>query len=697
MTTMKARRVPKVTDEQATDEIFAENHLTGARKIRFPDGTRRWVFYIDGRRVSKAEFERHEGEPHRESDVEQMNRGTPARFATHGMNNDAWVRNIVERGADPETMGAYHDWLLEQGLEPHQVQHRKRLALLEEFMNQFHNRFLSSNEPHRVFRTGLANMLGDLHGRMGMSAHVHHSSVMGYNHVDNDLPVGWSVDHIGISPDLHLVTLVHKDRNGRQLEFSRQFNFPEAAARTAQHLQRDIGRLHGEPEQMSRRDRLKLKLRQARQPVRLGHVPIEEIHPTFHPGYPHHNLGEFLRPIAAEGEGGEMREKSHSLLAEQILRTGDVGLTPILADALDEVGHPVMGREWAPSALVPRTVGYMLRQSPEGLEHPGWHHAIELGKRQILQDVRAGHVPASVRSFSDLHDHVDANYYGGAFEWPFGWEGESHEQQDDRHSFWNKVQSALHRWLSTGNMQLALRGQPQQMGRGESIQFARLRKPGHPVSYTVDFNASHGGGEMTYKKFHEAARDWYYNASHGGSGDPEIMGTHPDQELDYDPMDRQDKPSLSAKYKDGSERPADKESLQEHYTGSDASYMPSTDSRFVDKIPDSRGQHLHAALDYANPRGKIHEAQAVMRILARLHPSGHNHEARLWDSGGEIEDGSQYFNREAAEVYPHVKPFLDHYFATGDLSTFIGLADKLHDLGHDQMAHEVAEDARKAM
>lgn len=34
-------------------------------------------------------------------------------------------------------------------------------------------------------------------------------------------------------------------------------------------------------------------------------------------------------------------------------------------------------------------------------------------KREIVRDVADGTVPAEVRSFSQLHDHVDANTYGG--------------------------------------------------------------------------------------------------------------------------------------------------------------------------------------------------------------------------------------------------------------------------------------------
>ena len=37
-------------------------------------------------------------------------------------------------------------------------------------------------------------------------------------------------------------------------------------------------------------------------------------------------------------------------------------------------------------------------------------------KLEILADVRIGCVPATVKSFSELHDYVDANLYGGTEE-----------------------------------------------------------------------------------------------------------------------------------------------------------------------------------------------------------------------------------------------------------------------------------------
>lgn len=68
---------------------------------------------------------------------------------------------------------------------------------------------------------------------------------------------------------------------------------------------------------------------------------------------------------------------------------------------------------------------------------------IKRAKREVLADVAAGLVPATCASFSELHDYVDANGYGGAFEdgAPYsGWEG------------WSMVQDAVDTWIKSGGL-----------------------------------------------------------------------------------------------------------------------------------------------------------------------------------------------------------------------------------------------------
>ncbi|HUX91734.1 MAG TPA: hypothetical protein VMV48_13705 [Gallionellaceae bacterium] len=44
---------------------------------------------------------------------------------------------------------------------------------------------------------------------------------------------------------------------------------------------------------------------------------------------------------------------------------------------------------------------------------PTLYESVERMKHEILEDIKAGLVPADCPSFSSLHDHVDANCYGG--------------------------------------------------------------------------------------------------------------------------------------------------------------------------------------------------------------------------------------------------------------------------------------------
>lgn len=73
---------------------------------------------------------------------------------------------------------------------------------------------------------------------------------------------------------------------------------------------------------------------------------------------------------------------------------------------------------------------------------------IDRMKQEILADITAGIVPATVASFSELHDYVDANEYGGACEQDGPFEGFTTEQVD----FWNNCQTACDEWLRNGRV-----------------------------------------------------------------------------------------------------------------------------------------------------------------------------------------------------------------------------------------------------
>lgn len=68
---------------------------------------------------------------------------------------------------------------------------------------------------------------------------------------------------------------------------------------------------------------------------------------------------------------------------------------------------------------------------------------VERAKKEVLADIASGRVPASVASFAELHDHVDANEYGGACEGGF-------DGSDESTAFWNRVQGEVDAWLKAG-------------------------------------------------------------------------------------------------------------------------------------------------------------------------------------------------------------------------------------------------------
>ena len=72
---------------------------------------------------------------------------------------------------------------------------------------------------------------------------------------------------------------------------------------------------------------------------------------------------------------------------------------------------------------------------------------VERAKKEIIAHVAAGIVPRTCASFSELHDYVDANGYGGAFERPFN---------NNETDFWNAVQDTVDRWIKQGGLKDAI-------------------------------------------------------------------------------------------------------------------------------------------------------------------------------------------------------------------------------------------------
>jgi hypothetical protein len=78
--------------------------------------------------------------------------------------------------------------------------------------------------------------------------------------------------------------------------------------------------------------------------------------------------------------------------------------------------------------------------------------AVDLAKREILADIgravssRGDTMPATVSSFSELHDYVDANEYGGLCAGFIDWIGPDGEHLDMS----IRVQDAVDAWLRAG-------------------------------------------------------------------------------------------------------------------------------------------------------------------------------------------------------------------------------------------------------
>ena len=70
-------------------------------------------------------------------------------------------------------------------------------------------------------------------------------------------------------------------------------------------------------------------------------------------------------------------------------------------------------------------------------------------KREVLEDIRERKVPVDVRSFSELHDYVDANEYGGFCD-PESPNHDLDAGKDEDADYVNDVQDAIHGWLARG-------------------------------------------------------------------------------------------------------------------------------------------------------------------------------------------------------------------------------------------------------
>lgn len=84
-------------------------------------------------------------------------------------------------------------------------------------------------------------------------------------------------------------------------------------------------------------------------------------------------------------------------------------------------------------------------------------------KREILDDVAAGVVPATVADFSELHQYVDANCYGGTEALLDKAHGECPDTDDGHAEAWNSFCTlvnpafdAVDAWIKSGGIAVGM-------------------------------------------------------------------------------------------------------------------------------------------------------------------------------------------------------------------------------------------------
>jgi hypothetical protein len=94
---------------------------------------------------------------------------------------------------------------------------------------------------------------------------------------------------------------------------------------------------------------------------------------------------------------------------------------------------------------------------------PTLEDSIKRIKQEVIDDVKAGRVPADCPSFSALHDYVDANCYGGFCEDDelqalidhFGGRDKNEGMPVDLMDYLNAAQTAVDLWIKEGGIQNA--------------------------------------------------------------------------------------------------------------------------------------------------------------------------------------------------------------------------------------------------
>ena len=100
---------------------------------------------------------------------------------------------------------------------------------------------------------------------------------------------------------------------------------------------------------------------------------------------------------------------------------------------------------------------------------PTIEEAVARMKREIILDVTAGKVAPDCRSFAELHNHVDANCYGGFCDDKtaseliahFGGRNAEDEMPEAFVNFTNAAQNAIDTWIKDGGIRRSIVAQRQ--------------------------------------------------------------------------------------------------------------------------------------------------------------------------------------------------------------------------------------------
>lgn len=121
--------------------------------------------------------------------------------------------------------------------------------------------------------------------------------------------------------------------------------------------------------------------------------------------------------------------------AHEEAQTTSGDITPSQAVRLSEINKQL-------SKLVYEQVKQNLPVEHNEKDLPYYNSLLARAKKEINEDIKNGIVPKDINNFGDLHDFVDANYYGGICE-------DNYITSKDLVRE-NKLQDELSQWLKDG-------------------------------------------------------------------------------------------------------------------------------------------------------------------------------------------------------------------------------------------------------